>query len=196
MLSRVGEPAVVKKKRGRKRGAKVDKRTGRVMTMSAKDDIEIKEISDDEDDQEHDEAIRMAVTHALRRHHPELLKESPIKDDEDDDANADLEAAADVDAAWGEPETHRVTSLMTAAEDGRLNLVRGMLTMGLQDVWATDDHGHTAYDRLRALVDETEADGRAVSAVHREILNLLQTHMVRHPAPAKGASGARGDESP
>ena len=170
MLSRVGEPVVIKKKRGRKRGAKMDKRTGKVIAAEPIGDDMDEE--DDESDQEDEEAMHLAVTQVLRMHHPSVSLhdlEKDLKQTRVDDASPEQSSG----------DAQQITSLMTAAERGNLTLVRSLLQMGLQDAWAVDGQGRTAHDRLQHFIEQCETEGRTVNVAHREILNLLHTHMLK-----------------
>lgn len=167
MLNRVGEPVTIKRKRGRKKGTKIDDQ-GKVTVVTT----EAPNPQDQQrDDAEDGEAMYEAVAHALQMHHPEIANSMT--------RNAQAPSGSTVGGAG--KKSGSMTSLMQAVEQGQINLVRSVLGMGLDDIWAVDENDRNAFERLEELIEANEADGHETSIAHREILSLLKTHMVRHP---------------
>ena len=76
-----------------------------------------------------------------------------------------------------------MTPLIKAAEQGQLRLVRDMLNMGFEDVWATDQNGNNVAQRLTQLIETLQRHDAASDdiIVYQNILTLIETHMTRHP---------------
>ena len=184
MLAQVGEPATIRKKRGRKKGWKKRQQAASAASRpeergedengwSDGDDAgegeEAEEGEEDSSEAEDEEAMEMVLEHVLDLHHPDEVKSVTTGK-----TRTSITTPTPTQVPAPAPGT---TPLMRAADQGQLQLVRDMLRMHmLQNVWATDAQGRTVVDRMEQLVRSGEA-----TVAHREILNLLQTHVHRHP---------------
>lgn len=125
---------------------------------------------DNENDQEDAQVMDLVIGQAMNLSLGTNPDADNIVEVENEDNNNNNNDNADND--------DNVPALFKAAKQGQLQLVRGMLVMGLQNVWARNNQGQHVLDILEHAM---QTDETMQTVVHQEIVNVLRTYMTQHP---------------